>query len=286
MPHIKLKIDRWRFHLIGYEDAEISQHLEYGFPLGLSPLPDLESSTSNHGSSYMWYDHVDKFICTEIVEGGVSGPFRKAPWWNTVISPLMTAHKKVKSRRTVFDANFGDRSLNKSTPSDQYMGLRCEYIFSKIQDYKEMILTCGPGCLMWKRDLSRFFLQLPLDPTEYHRVGIVWRGLFFFFLGLAFGLRHSGLQGQKVTDAVSWILRRLGLEVGEGRPYNVCNYSDNLGGVEKTKERALAAYNKLSWLLADLGLDESVKKAEPPTTCITYFGVQFDSMKMMRLACM
>ena len=280
MPHIKLKIDRWRFHLIGYEDAEISQHLEYGFPLGLSPLPDLESSTSNHGSSYMWYDHVDKFICTEIVEGGVSRPFRKAPWWNTLISSLMTAHKKVKSRRTVFDASFGDRSLNKSTPSDQYMGLPCKYTFPKIQDYKEMILTCGPGCLMWKRDLSRFFLQLPLDPTEYHRVGIVWRGLFFFFLGLAFGLRHSGLQGQKVTDAVSWILRRLGLEVGEGRPYNVCNYSDDLGGVEKTNERALAAYNKLSWLLADLGLDESVKKAEPPTTCITYLGVQFDSMKM------
>ena len=82
---------------------------------------------------------------------------------------------------------------------------------------------------MWKRDLSRFFLQLPLDPTEFHRVGLVWRGLFFFFVGLAFGLRHSGLQGQKVTDAVAWILRRLGLESGEGHPYQVCNYVDDLG---------------------------------------------------------
>ena len=280
LPHVALHIDRWRYHLTGYEDMEIIQFLEYGFPLGLSPLPDLESSVRNHGSSYQWYDHVDKFICTELSEGGLSGPFERAPWWNTVVSPLMTAHKKVRSRRTVYDATFGEKSLNNSTPSDFYMGLPCKYTFPKIQDYKEMILTCGPGAWMWKRDLSRFFLQLPLDPTEYHRVAIVWRGFFFFFLGLAFGLRHSGLQGQKITDAVAWTLRRLGREDSEGRPYQVCNYVDDLGGVEKTKKRATTAYTKLNSLLYDLGLNESLKKAEPPTTCITYLGVQFDSAKM------
>ena len=228
----------------------------------------------------MWFDHVDKFVCQEVEEGGLSGPFEKAPWWNTIISPIMTAHKKVRSRRTVFDATFGEKSLNNSTPTDSYMGMPCKYTFPKIQDYKEMILKSGRGCWMWKRDLSRFFLQLPLCPTEYHRVGIIWRGLFFFFLALAFGLRHSGLQGQKVTDAVSWILRRLGLETDDEKPYQVCNYSDDLGGVEEFYSRAVAAYNKLNWLLSDLGLEESLKKAEPPTTRITYLGVQFDSISM------
>ena len=280
MPHVGLKLDRWRHHLVGYENAEITQFLEFGFPLGLSLSPDLECSTRNHGSSYMWYNHVDKFVCTEVTEGGLSGPFSKAPWWNTVVSPLMTAHKKVKSRRTVFDATFGEKSLNNSTPSDYYMGLPCKYTFPKIQDYKEMVLTCGPGAFMWKRDLSRFFLQLPLDPTEYHRVSVIWRGFFFFFVGLAFGLRHSGLQGQKVTDAVAWILRGLGRSVGDGKPYQVCNYVDDIGGVESDKARATAAYNMLKWLLTDLGLKESVKKAEPPSTCMTYLGVQFDSVQM------
>ena len=280
MPHVGLKVDRWRYHLTGYQDTEIVQFMEFGFPLGLSSLPDLECATRNHGSAYMWFDHVDKFVCTEVSEGGMSGPFEKAPWWNTIVSPLMTAHKKPMSRRTVFDATYGERSLNNSTPSDFYMGMPCKYTFPKIQDYKNMILTCGPGAFMWKRDLSRFFLQLPLDPTEYHRVGIVWRGFFFFFVGLAFGLRHSGLQGQKVTDAVSWILRGLGRETHESRPYQVCNYVDDLGGVEDNLDRATAAYEKLKWLLSDLGLKESLKKAEPPTTNITYLGVQFDSVKM------
>ena len=280
MPHVVLKVDRWRYHLIGYEDVEIIQFIEFGFPLGLSPLPELECSNRNHGSAYMWYDHVDKFVCTEVTEGGLAGPFKKAPWWNSIISPLMTAHKKVMDRRTVFDATYGEKSLNNSTPSDNFMGMPCKYTFPKIQDYKEMILTCGPGAWMYKRDLARFFLQIPLDPTEYHRVGIVWRGLFFFFLGLAFGLRHSGLQGQKLTDCVSWILRRMGLDTSEGRPYQVVNYVDDLGGVEESKDRANAAYLKLNWLLSDLGLKESIKKSEAPSTKMTYLGVQFDSIEM------
>ena len=98
--------------MIGYADIEVVQFIEYGFPLGLSSEPDLECSNRNHGSSYMWYGHVDKFICSEVEEGGVAGPFSKAPWWDTIVSPLMTAHKKVMSRRTVLDATFGERSLN------------------------------------------------------------------------------------------------------------------------------------------------------------------------------
>ena len=280
MPHVKLRIDRWRHHLIGYEHLELVQYMEYGFPLGLSSLPDLECCTRNHGSAYMWYKHVDKFICTEVTEGGLTGPFRKAPWWNSIVSPMMTAHKKVKSRRTVFDATFGDKSLNNATPSDSYMGLPCKYTFPKIEDYRTMILNSGHGAFMWKRDLSRFYLQLPLDPTEYNRVGVIWRGFFFFFVGLAFGLRHSGLQGQRVTDAVSWILRGLGRDSDNGRPYQVCNYVDDLGGVEADMARATSAFEKLGWLLSDLGLDESLKKSEPPTTKITYLGVEFDSVQM------
>ena len=109
---------------------------------------------------------------------------------------------------------------------------------------------------------------------------MIWRGFFFFFLGLAFGLRHSGLQGQKVTDAVAWILRRTGLEVEGEQLFQVCNYVDDLGGVEDNEPRAKLAFNKLGWLLCDLGLEESTKKAEAPTTRITYLGVQFDSIKM------
>ena len=280
LPHIKLNIKQWRYHLTGYEHAELVQLLEFGFPLGLHSSPSLESTTRNHGSSYSWYGHVDKFICKEVNKGGMTGPFKQAPWWDTIISPLMTAHKKPCSRRTVFDATFGELSLNNATPGDVYLDQPCHYAFPKVEDYREMILQEGKGAYLWKRDLSRFYLQLPLDPVEYCRVAVIWRGLFFFFIGLAFGLRHSGLNGQKVTDAVSWILRRLGQDTGNGKIFNCVNYVDDLGGVERTKSRAEEAFQKLGMLLDELGLDESKEKAEGPATKMTYLGVQFDSEAM------
>ena len=143
LPHVKLKMEVWRHHLIGYEHVELVQHLEYGFPMGLNNLLDLKSTTRNHGSAYQWFSHVDKFICGEIKEGGMTGPFRLGPWWNTVVSPLMTAHKKPLSRRTVFDATFGEKSLNNATLSDFYMGQPTHYTFPKIEDYKEMIFKNG-----------------------------------------------------------------------------------------------------------------------------------------------
>ena len=280
LPHTKLKIDRWRHHLIGYEHAELTQHLEYGFLLGLDESSKLECQSRNHGSAYMWYDWVDKFVAAEVTEGGMAGPYNLAPWWNVTVSPLMTAHKKPVARRCCMDASFGDNSLNNATPGDKYLGQPIQFTYPKIEDYRQMVLKAGRGCWMWKRDLSRFFLQLPLDPVEYIKVGLIWRVMFFFFIGLAFGLRHSGLNGQRTTDAVSWILRQLGLETEEEQEYQVCNYVDDFGGVESSEERATEAYTTMEWLLGDLGLQESKKKAVPPSTKIVFLGVQFDSLAM------
>ena len=280
LPHTKFNLQRWRYHLRGFDKVEICQLIEFGFPVGLTLDQKLECKTRNHGSSYMWYSYVDKFIVDEVSECGLSGPFSLSPWKNTVISPLMTAHKKPLSRRTVFDATYGDSSVNDATPGDFYMGQPTLYTYPKVEDYRVLILKAGRGSFMWKRDLARFFLQLPMDPVDYNKVAMVWRGLFFFFVGLAFGLRHSGLNGQRVTDAVAWIHSRLGLETAEEKPYSIVNYVDDLGGVEDSKPRATSAYKAMGWLLEDLGLAESTKKAEAPTTCITYLGVEFDSQAM------
>ena len=141
LPHVKLKIARWRYHLLGYENAELVQHLEFGFPMGLDVSPDLKSARQNHGSAYQWYGHVDKFVSTETSVGGLTGPFKLAPWWNMMISPIMTAPKKPMSRRTVYDATFGEKSLNNATPSDVYMGKPTHYTFPKI----EVDVSCGKG---------------------------------------------------------------------------------------------------------------------------------------------
>ena len=165
LQHTPLKLDRWRHHLIGYEHVDICQLLEFGFPLGLQeePIPIFESSTRNHSSSYQFYKWIDEFIQTGITLGDVAGPFSTSPYTAPHISPLMTAEKKPSGRRAVFDATFGDMSSNNNTPTDVYLGQPIEYSFPKIDDFKQLVLKSGRGCFIWKRDLSRYYLQIPLD---------------------------------------------------------------------------------------------------------------------------
>ena len=95
-----------------------------------------------------------------------------------------------------------------------------------------------------------------------------------------FGLRHSGLQGQKVTTAVTWIHQRLGLETESQKLFNSLNYSDDIGGCESCLEHATRSYEALGALLSDLGLAESISKAHPPSTSMPYLGIQFDTVSM------
>ena len=102
----------------------------------------------------------------------------------------------------------------------------------------------------------------------------------YFFTGLMFGLRHAGYNGQRVTDAVTWI-RNLGLDTALEKLFNSINYSDDIGGCESTEERAIQSSLALFDLLKKLGLKESLDKYHPPSTCMPYLGVQFDSVKQL-----
>ena len=117
----------------------ICQYLEYGFPLGLSDDFILQPVLKNHSSSYEFYSHVDKFIGTELENGGMTGPFKTSPFQHIMISPLMTSPKKPNSRRTVFDASFSPFSLNLNTPEKFYLEEEYNFSFTKLNDFAHLI---------------------------------------------------------------------------------------------------------------------------------------------------
>ena len=99
LRHTHLKVDRWRHHLVGYENIEICQYIQFGFPIGLSPETALISTFRNHGSSYQFYPYWDKFTASGVQNAELVGPFPKTPFPQIHISPIMTAVKKPDSRR-------------------------------------------------------------------------------------------------------------------------------------------------------------------------------------------
>ena len=279
LAHTQLDISSWKVLLQDYPNKDIVDKLEFGFPIGTADEPELEPATKNHSSSYMYFSWLDKFCVKEIKHCGLTGPFGTVPFPNYHISPMMTSLKKPDKRRCVFDATFGV-SLNKSTPKDLYLEQKTEYDYPSVDDFQDMIVRIGTGARMWKRDLSRFFLQIPICPLDYPKTGFVWRTNFFFFISYMFGLRHAGNAGQAITSAVAWIHRKDGMDT-DGSEYATLNYSDDLGGAEEG-DRADESFLKIGRLLKLLGLQEASDKASSPATNMTYLGVTFDSISFTK----
>ena len=279
LPHSKLNIDLFRHHLADYDDKVICQFLQFGFPLGLSEEVFLEPALKNHQSAYCYYSYIDSFLHKEVSKHGVAGPLPQPPFNPTMISPMMTSPKNPSSRRPVFDASWGDWSLNENTPVKSYMGGDYDFKFPTVLDLADLIVKKGPGCLLWKRDLSRWFLQLPVDPADYDKLGFVWRGKFWWFVSFVWGCRHAGYAGQRVSSAILYIFKKTGVVPDCPELFNAVVYMDDFAGCE-TGPRATTAFDALGRLLTALGVQESASKACSPSTRMKFLGVEFDTNTM------
>ena len=82
----------------------------------------------------------------------------------------------------------------------------------------------GPGCCLFKCDLSRAYRQLPVDQGDLHYLGYKWNGELYIDALLTMGLRSAAFLSQRVTNAIAYIARNNGVSVS--------NYLDDFGGVE------------------------------------------------------
>ncbi|KAI8514086.1 hypothetical protein Bbelb_084100 [Branchiostoma belcheri] len=86
--------------------------------------------------------------------------------------------------------------------------------------------------------------------------------------------------GRSVNDAIpkdTYLVTFIEREKG----FSVTNYIDDFGGAE-TPTRAQMAFASLQGTLSDLGLEEAPEKAIPPVTCLTWLGIEFDTVAMER----
>ena len=66
-----------------------------------------------------------------------------------------------------------------------------------------MIMKRGPGCRLYKIDLSRAYQQLRGDPLDWPMMGVSWENEFYVDLAVPFGLRHGASACQRVSEAAA-----------------------------------------------------------------------------------
>ena len=275
--HSRWDLDKLEQLLLEYDygDKDIVEWLRYGWPVGRLPsLDEPKHSHMNHKGAQEFPEQLKKYIAKEQKYSAVMGLYKKIPFERGVgISPLSTRPKKgTEERRVILDLSFPiGGSVNDGVPKDTYMGFSARLTFPKTDEFAARIFQLGPGCCMFKIDLSRYFRQIPMDPGDYALIGYIINGEIYFDKVLPMGLRSAPYIAQRITNAIAFIHRQMKMFL--------LNYVDDFVGAE-VKSRLWEAYNALSTLLQQLNVETSKEKMVPPTTRLEFLGITFDSEKM------
>ena len=235
---------------------------------------DNYSFVKNHKGAKDYAIHVQKFLNKELQFDAILGPFRENPFnCNVCISPLNTVPKKdSEERRIILDLSYPkDNSINDFVSKDFYLGQRINLTYPGVDDLVAIVKTKGRGCLLFKRDLSRAYRQLSLDPGDASLLGYSFNGFMYFDKVLSFGLRSAAYFMQRVSNSVKFICNILNILIE--------NYLDDLAGAD-SPDKAWHSFTELGNVLRFCGLKESVEKASPPCTKMVFIGVLFDSISL------
>ena len=269
-----LHIPAWESRLQDYKDPEVASFLKYGWPISYlkDQLPCVPPT--NHPSAYLYAAHVDRYVEKELVEGAMMGPFSNNPLnVPLIISPLQTVEKRGSSnRRVVVDLSYpSGTSVNDGIPKGQFLGEEYVLEYPSIDALVDLIKEKGQGCLLYKVDLRRAYRQLPVDPHDYHLLGVSWRDQVFIDTALPNGLRTASTACQRTTNAVKYMHKQDG--------HDAVNYVDDFCGCE-LPDVAQTAFDDFFGLLGELGLEVSHEKTVPPTTCLTFLGTMVDTVQL------
>ena len=202
------------------------------------------------------------------------GPLEVIPFeGQSAVSPLNSVAKKdTDKRRVIVDLSFPEaKSVNDGIRAEKYLNYEEKLTFPSVQNLVNIIHKKGKGCYLFKRDLSRYYRQLPVDPGDIHLLGVWFEGQFYFDLMVPMGLVSSARIAQMVSDVITYVFSLKG--------FDAVNYIDDLGGAE-VKHKAWEAFFTLGQILNDMGLKEAAEKATPPSTCMTFLGLEVNTISM------
>ena len=156
-------------------------------------------------------------------------------------------------------------------PKDTYMGDPFKLHYPATDNLVQLINEKDPKCLLYKVNIKHCYRWLPVDPYDYHLLGLVWNSKLYFDTKIPYGLRTGGMAAQRTTNAIMHMYRNMG--------YNSVNYIDDIGTAE-TVDKAEEVYDNLKNLINNLGFEIAEQKCCSPSTSMIFLGKQFDSVNM------
>ena len=230
---------------------------------------------SSSGNLKLCRDHPDvvmQKIATEVKAHHVKGPFPHAPFSDMKISPIGIVPKKVAGQfRLIHHLSFphGESVNDFSYPS-----------FSSIQyasfdDAVDCLIKLGRHTQMAKTDIDSAFRLIPIIKIDHPLLGFKLGGNFYYDSCLPFGASSSCAIFEAFSSALEWAaIYKCNIE-------HIIHILDDFLIFDPPFNNR--CNDKLSIFLKmcfDIGVPIKKEKTEQATTCITFMGLELDSVAM------
>ena len=269
------KCDYLERELENYEDKEVAQLCEFGWPININDDEfKVRGPPRNWRSSTDHASQMDQYIERELREGTLLGPFETNPFSSqAIVSPLSTTEKRdSEERRVIMDLSFppGD-SVNDKIPRDEYLGEDITLKYPGVDALVALIKKKGQGCALMKVDLRRAYKQIHTDPGDWNFLGLRWRGRLMFDRTMPMGLRSAAMCCQRITNAFKYMVEKKG--------FDLVAYLDDMVSAE-TWSAADKCLDTIRSVVSDSGAEEAEAKTVFPTCVMLFLGILFNTLTL------
>ena len=206
----------------------------------------------NNQSALKHSDFVDLSISELLKEGCI----HQVPFQPFVVNPLSVAVQKSGKKRLILDLSELNYYIKKNKV--------------KFEDYKIALNYFHKNCYMYKFDLRSGYFHLDINKKQQTYLGFSWKGKFYCFSVLAFGLSSAPYIFTKCLRPMVKYWRENGM--------NIVLYLDDGLGLENdyVKCKNNSDFVKSSLKLAGFLVNES-KSIFEPIQCLEWLGLIWDS---------
>ena len=112
--------------------------------------------------------------------------------------------------------------MNDGIKKNCYLDEQINLKYPTVDRLVDIMRMKGKGCMLFKCDCHHFYRQIPVCPTDYNKLGVVFNSKWYFDEVLVMGCRSSCYIAQRITNDIRYILAIMYMKT--------VNYLDDLGG--------------------------------------------------------
>ena len=272
-----LGLEAWKVALRTHPDRALARFLltgiREGFRIGFDRRCPLKPASCNMLSAAEHPAVIQAYLDRERSLGRMLGPFRDAdrqalPLCHVNRFGVIPKGHNTGKWRLITDLSYPPgQSVNDGISPEL-----CSLSYSTVEQVAEVVARYKPGSLMGKIDIESAYRLVPVHPEDRPLQGMEWGGGLYVDPMLPFGLRSAPKLFNAIADAIEWYLRQRGVQ-------NVFHYLDDFIVVGPPDSTECAdAIRVMDQSCTFLGVPIAEHKRDGPTTCLTFLGIEIDTV--------